>query len=79
MITKNLKFKINRCNDEERRKKGFVFPWCYGDDEIDEFISDLEVSVFTVSKHVDFTVYETEPSKIGMVEHGRSLLEKDSI
>ena len=61
MRQKYFEFQISRCDRGKSSKDG-INHTCASDKEIDEYIQDLEVSVYTMSQIVDFTIYGSEPT-----------------
>ena len=58
MMRKSMKFRINRCDDQKR----IGMSGCHSEEDIDEFIRDLHVTIYTIENQVDFNIYKGKPT-----------------
>ena len=59
MISDRIIFKIDRCVNEKRRAKGLSD--CYSEEEIDEYIRDLEINPWYVQENINYRKFDSKP------------------
>ena len=59
MVTKSYQFQINRCNDTLQKENGKLK--CHKKEDIDAWIKDVNIEVWTKQEVIDFSAYGKDP------------------
>ena len=78
MLQRYFEFQILRCDHISGKRVGHTHK-CASEEEIDEYISDLEVSVYVMNQIIDFTIYGREPTFSIQQYLGSTLLNKNFV
>ena len=73
MYSSNLRFVVERCNKEKMGSE------CKTNEEIDDFIRDIQIDQWALQMHMDFHMYDHEPIFYVNQNHGSFLLNNRTI
>ena len=74
MEYKNIEFRVDRCNNENRKAGE---PACASEQEIDDFIYDLEIDTWMIYEMADYSIFGHKPVYKVMEVFSRTLLKKE--
>ena len=74
MRYKNIEFRVDRCDDSKRTKDQQA---CASEQEINDFIYDLEIDSWIIYEMVDYSIFNKKPVYKVMEVFARTLLNKD--